>query len=423
MLWKKDSSLQVGFFLATREIRRNNPWATLLMISVMVLTLLNMLLFNGIFGGIIGEILGSYKTYHSSDIFITPVTSKNTIEQTNDILSTVNNLPTLKAASVRYTAPAVMEYGYQTKVKPSDVSETAAGTLVGIDPIAEDNVTNLSKKIVAGSFLSPEDADAIVVGSVLMEKYTSVFGQSENIGAGKLKTADIGSRVRLTVNGKQKEVIIKGVITTENTLTDFRIFMTEALARQLMGNTNLDANEIAIALKPQSSHEEAKSYIKSNLDNKNVQVQTAEETIPSSVDQQVGLFDAIGNMIGGIALVGGAITIFVVIYVNAITRRKFIGILKGIGISGRAIEISYVFQALFYAISGVIITSIILLGFLVPYFNLHPIELPIISIKLSISNSDVYIRAIFLIVTAVISGFIPAWLVAKQNTLNAILGR
>ena len=45
-------------------------------------------------------------------------------------------------------------------------------------------------------------------------------------------------------------------------------------------------------------------------------------------------------------------TIFIVIFINALTRRKFIGILKGVGINGKAIEMSYMFQSIFYALFG-----------------------------------------------------------------------
>jgi ABC-type lipoprotein release transport system permease subunit len=49
-------------------------------------------------------------------------------------------------------------------------------------------------------------------------------------------------------------------------------------------------------------------------------------------------------MFGSIGIVVSAITLFIVIFINAITRRKQIGILKGIGINSFAIEFSYLFQ-------------------------------------------------------------------------------
>ena len=423
MIWK-DKSLYVGFFLALREIKRSNPWTTGLIIFVMMLTFFNMLLLGGILGGIVSGLLGGYKTYYSSEVLITPSIQKSYIEKTGYVNGIIKNLPTFRAETLRYTAQATLEYRYQDKLRPSDVSDSTGGILVGIDPQAEDNVTNLSNLIVAGSYLNPSDNDSILIGSSLIQKYTTVRGQAGTIGTKILQTADVGSKVRLTVNGVQKEVYIKGVITSNNDTVDGRIYMVDTPTRKLIGRTSLNVNEIAIKLKPGASDVEAKNYIVKNLDgDHDVIVQTAKEAIPNGSQQIIQTFNLLGNMVAVIALIVGAITIFIVIYVNAITRRKFIGILKGIGISSRAIEISYVCQALLYAFSGIAIASILILGLLVPFFILHPINYPLGKGTLAITTSDVAVRAIILSITAFISGFIPAWLVTKQNTLDSILGR
>src|SRR5258707_15521570 len=96
-----------------------------------------------------------------------------------------------------------------------------------------------------------------------------------------------------------------------------------------------------------------------------------------------------GPRCGGIALMVSAVTIFIVIYVNAITRRKFIGILKGIGISAQAIEISYIFQALFYAFAGITLSTIGIMGLLKPYIDLHPFNFASINASLAIGIPDV----------------------------------
>ena len=420
----KDKSLSVGFFLATRDIKRSNPWTTGLIIFVLILTFFNMTLLNGIFIGLIQGMMGSYKLYYSSDVFITPAIEKNIIEETDTIKAVVKSLPTFSTQSSRYTAPATLEYEYQTKVKNSDISESAGGLLVGINPIAEESVTNLSKMIVAGTYLDPTDMESVIVGSSLIQKYTTAKSSTDSDGSKILKTADVGSRVRLTVNGTQKEVVIKGVVSTNNSTVDGRIYMTDVAMRGLLDRNSLNVNEIAVALLPGASDAEAKKYIYSNLTNgQEILVQTSEETIPSGSQQMINTFKLLGNMVAAIALFVGAITIFIVIYVNAISRRKFIGILKGIGVTSRAIELSYVFQSLFYAFSGIIIASMLLLGFIVPYFVINPIQYPVGTGSLAITTNDVLIRAIILTITAFISGFIPAWLVTKQNTLDAILGR
>lgn len=420
----KDNSLYVGFFLAVRDIRRNNPWTTILIIFVMSLTFLNMNLVGGVLIGIAHGVIDSYKQYYSSNVIITPTTHNNNILDTNTVIGVVKTLPSYEALSVRYTAPVLVEYGYQSKIRQTDSPESSIGVISGIDPVNEDKVTGLSKALVAGSYLNSYDVNEVLVGASLIQKYASLRGAVNNLGSKILKTPDVGSKVRITVNGIQQEVIIKGIISTVGTNIDNRVFMTDNMVRKLIGNNTLSANEIAITLKTGSSESEAKRFIENNLsDTSDIIVQTSREALPSGVADIIKTFTILGNIVGVIALIVGAVTIFIVIFVNAVTRRKYIGILKGIGISSRAIEISYIFQALFYAISGILLASFVVLWFLVPYFIAHPIVFPVAKGSLAITQTDLLLRGVVLTLTAFISGFIPAWLVTRQNTLDAILGR
>lgn len=423
MVWK-NNSLTVGSFLAYREIKRSNPWTTALIILVISLTFFNMLFLGGILVGFASAAIGTYPQYYSGDVFIIPTTNKTAIEDTSTILSVVHSLPTLKAVSVRETASGLLEYNYQNKLRATDLSESAAGTAAGIDPVAENNMSKLSGAMVAGSYLTPSDADDIIIGSNLIQKYATVRGAALAVGSKVLQTADVGSRVRLTINGVQKEFTIKGVFTTNSVFVDSRIYMTESTFREMTQNQNVSANEIAIRLSPGASTYLAKRFIIDNLPkNENVIVETSNEALPSSIFSIIQALGQLGHLVGGIALIVSAVTIFIVIYVNAITRRKFIGILKGIGISSQAIEISYIFQAIFYAVSGITISTIFILGLLKPYVDLHPFNFASINASLAIGVSDVFFNGIALLITSFISGFIPAWLVTKQNTLDAILGR
>src|SRR5579859_242383 len=414
----------VGFFLAVRDIKRSNPWTTLLIMLVIGLTFFNMLFIGGLLFGIADGLFGAYKLYYSGNILVVPATNKNDIPLANSVVSVAKNMPQFRAVSVRFVDPALLEYNYRNKVRLSDFAESANGQIVGIDPVAEDKTSHLSSVVVAGSYLSPHDADAILVGSTLMQKYATIRNAANTVGSRVLKNADIGSRVRLTVNGVQKEVVIKGVITTNVPTIDSRIYMVDSQLRALTNNTILSASEIAISLQPGASEKLAKDYLIKNLrSNSDIVVQTSDESLPAGIASELQVFTKLEDLIGGIAVIVSSVTIFIVIYVNAVTRRKFIGILKGIGISSVAIEISYVFQALFYAVFGTAIATVIIMGLLVPYYALHPFNIGGIPGTLAITMNDIAPRAIILTVASLISGFIPAWLVTKQNTLDAILGR
>jgi putative ABC transport system permease protein len=152
-------------------------------------------------------------------------------------------------------------------------------------------------------------------------------------------------------------------------------------------------------------------------------VQTAEEAFPKFLKDIKATFNILGVAISGIGLVVASITIFIVIFVNAITRRRFIGILKGIGIHQKAILYSYIIQALIYAFLGTAIGMLLVFFLIKPYFAAHPINFPFSDGILVATLSGTFIRAAVLMAATLIAGYIPARIVFKQNTLSAILGR
>lgn len=152
-------------------------------------------------------------------------------------------------------------------------------------------------------------------------------------------------------------------------------------------------------------------------------IQASEEAQPSFLKDIGVTFDILGNFLGAIGIVVASVTVFIVIFVNAITRRKFIGILKAIGITSLAIEISYIIQAVFYAFVGSAIGMIILYTFFEPYFLANPINFPFADGILYAPIEDSLMRMGVLVISSVVSGFIPARIVVNQKTLDAILGR
>ncbi len=157
--------------------------------------------------------------------------------------------------------------------------------------------------------------------------------------------------------------------------------------------------------------------------NTGVRVQTSSEAIPSFLRDIETTMGVLGNALSSIALVVASITIFIVIYINAVTKRKFIGIMKGIGISPLAVQFSYVYQALFYGFAGTGVGAALTFGLLRPFFDTHPINFPFSDGILVATASGAFQRGMILMVVTLFAGYIPATIIAKKNTLDSILGR
>ena len=411
--------ISIGSFLAYRQVKRSSWATTVLIIFVMTLTFLNLVVVSGILVGLIQGATEAVKKSYISDISVTTLNNKNDIENSPQILRTIQELPWVDSVTARYLTGGVIKANYKTKIKQTDTTDEVSTIISGIDPVAEKAVTNLPSFLVEGEYLKSDDSDKIIIGSMLLKKYFPV----ETAGFATLSDAKVGDKVRITIGQNTREMIIKGIVKTKVDDISRRVFMPEAQYRTLAGKNDYNVNEMAIKIKPGVTPELVRDAIKMTGADKYGKIQTFDEAKPKFLTDLINTFALLGNVVGSIGLVVASITIFIVIYINAITRRKFIGILKGIGIESSAIKTAYVMQAIFYAFIGTALGCLILFVFLKPYFDAHPIDFPFSDGILAVTVSGVLIRVGLLMVATIIAGYIPAQIVVKQNTLDAILGR
>lgn len=412
-------SLKVGFFLALRQIRRSSKATTALIIFVMTLTFLNLVVVRGVLVGLVEGINQVYKEVSTGDIFISNLPKKDYIENSQSVINIIDSLPWVTAYTPRYIESGRVEADYKIKIRETDKSNSAGGAVAGINPILEENTTHLSSKMVEGEFLSPNDSDYVVLGASLLKKYVPVdsasFSFLENVGP--------GTKVRVTVGQVTREFTVKGILKSKADEADMRVYMLDTTLRSLIGRTDYNVDEIAIKIQPGVDPYLVKEALIRSGVGETARVQTYEEGVPKFVQDIKNTFALLGNVVGSISLVVASITIFIVIFVNAITRRKYIGILKGIGIGSKAIEIAYVFQSVFYAALGIGIGLVILYGILVPFIAAHPIKFPFSDGILVAEYSATALRVVLLCLATVVAGYIPARIVVKKNTLDSILGR
>jgi lipoprotein-releasing system permease protein len=386
----------------------------------MILTFLNLVVVSGILVGLIQGAVDAVRTHYISDIIISTPANKTYIENSQAVIAVLKNNPNIEHYTARYLTGTTIEGSYKTRIKTTDKSDVASASLTGIDPVAEDQVTNIKKFIVEGSFINPGDYDQVVLGSYLLKKYMPVDSPGFAVLSGDIGP---GSKVRLTVGGIQHEVTVKGIVKSKIDEINMRVFMNDSQFRSLTGRNDFNVNEISIKLKNGIDPIQVKNALVLNGVSRVAKVQTFDEAEPKFIKDMIATFAILGDLISSIGLVVASITIFIVIFINAITRRKFIGILKGIGVSGQAIEISYVLQSFFYAITGSVIGLVIVYGFLMPFINTHPIDFPFSDGILVAPLSSTLFRILLLILATVIAGYIPARMIVQKNTLDSILGR
>lgn len=413
-------SLRVGWFLAVRQIRRSSVWTTLLIIFIMALTFLNLVVVSGILVGLPTGATLAYNHQYSGDIILKKLPTNDFIEQSERIEKSVRAFPEVTALSSRYVGKAIVEGNYKTAVGPGKNPERVNVSIAGIDPDDENRVTELGSRMLEGEMLREGEEGFILIGKNLLEQYS--LG-SALLSATTLKGIHPGSRVRVTVNGNSGEYTVKGVLGSKADQVSTRVFVTAPELRRLLTRDDRNVDEIAIRLSDTSRSTAVRDDLRRIGIDEFASVETSRESQGNFLDDIERTFVVLSSVIGGIGLLVASITVFIVIFINAVTRRKYIGIMKGIGISSFAIEISYVLQSVFYALIGSTIGLVIVYQFLEPYFIQHPIDFPFADGVLLVPYAGTFARAAILVLVTIIAGYFPARLIVSKNTLDSILGR
>jgi hypothetical protein len=109
------TTFRVGWLLAIRQIARSNIWTTLLVILIMALTFLNLVVVSGILVGLIEGAAQANRDKYTGDIFISTQNTESFIENSDQLLSTLESFPSVTSYTARYKAGATIEANYQNR--------------------------------------------------------------------------------------------------------------------------------------------------------------------------------------------------------------------------------------------------------------------------------------------------------------------
>lgn len=409
-----------------RNIKHSSKGTTGLIIFIMVLTFLNLVVVSGLLLGLITGSFEQFRESYSGEVIVTSAPKQDYIENSQELISFLENHPRVTAISPRRSS-SVQVLGTLTDLPQNGERANQVGIrLVGIDIPREEEVTGFSRFILHGEMLSEQEEGYALMGATFLKKY-SAFADANIPGLDLLTDVDVGTRVRVSITGKDggsvsKDFIIKGIVKSKVDEISTRMFIPDKELKRMMTVNKEQVQEIAIRTDKNYAPvlvNQIQDFMGDNL----ARVQTSDDAIPSFLRDIETTMGVLGNALSSIALVVASITVFIVVFINAITKRKFIGIMKGIGINPLVIELSYIFQALFYGIVGSAVGLLLTFAFLKPYFSAYPINFPFSDGILVATPAGALARVTILLVVTFIAGYIPAKLIVRKNTLDAILGR
>jgi putative ABC transport system permease protein len=406
------NDLKTTFFIAYKSIIKGNKSMAFLLVFILFLSFFNMLFISGILSGITYSQIQSLKNYLTADIAISPQelpVHKQFILNQNEVRAHIENMPGVIATTRHYLLAGSLVFDKDKNGQYKSVS----GAIIGFDPSAEKKVMTYDKLLIAGQFISDTDTDQIVLSSALAGGYGVV--SPNDLGGVK-----VGDKVSLTYsNGIMKTYTVKGIYN--DVMGIFETFISAKEAESVLSTYN-SASQILV--KTDDNYDTVVDYqSKIKKMYPALKVNNYNELIASFASFLQAL-DLISVVVGVISVIVAMITLFVLIYVNALNKRRQIGILKAIGIKQSIIINAYIMQSLFYTLCGVTLGSLLVFCVLQPLLIAHPIPLieGLMNLIVVYSPLVIIISIASFLVAGYLAGRIPAWLVAKQDILQAIWG-
>jgi putative ABC transport system permease protein len=402
----------VACWLSFKQVTRSNKKSVIMTIMVVALLFIDILFVSSMISGTIDTVDNQVIKYQIANVEIEP--SKESaiddyIKQADKKIADIESVPGVVGV--------VSHYKEATKItfdQNEDGHNVKDGSwyVYSVDPAKEPKVLDIKSHIVAGRYLEDGDRNKIVLGREISGGYNATL---EKRSLGDVK---VGENIYVYYsNGVVRKYEVVGIFVTKNTLADAQAYVTKDEMEDVLGQHDL-ADEIIVKTATTGDEDKYISRIKNvvgeNLDYYNWNDYLG--VLASSIDS----FEFIKFVFYVIGLVVSGASIFIIIYINLLNQRRQIGILRAIGMKSRIIITSYVLQAFFLGLLGIILGAISMRYVIYPYFVKHPFDLALGNVSLLIKNVDMLKTELSMLGVSLVAGFIPSLQITKKNILDSI---
>ena len=404
--------IRTAFFIAYKSIRRGSKSTLALLVFILSLSFFNMMFIPGVFSGLLNSIIGLEVNVATADIAISPQQNpvpKSYIEDERNVQARIRTIPGVIGTTRTYLSAASIAYDKNK----SGVYKNVSAQMIGIDPTDSKSTLSINKYLIAGQPLADSDTDKILLPAALAGGYA--LPVPTDLGG-----VHVGDKVNVVyANGIARTYTVKGIVKIVFGTALSNTYITSKEAESVLSISN-EGSQILVKTDlsrfPLSYYKQRISELEPTL-----KVQMYTELL-AAIQSILDAFTLIATIVSVISILVATVTIFVMIYINALNKRRQIGILKAIGIKERILVYSYIFQSLFYVLCGILMGLVIVFFIVTPLAARHPIQLPFGPLILSFSAKLIGEGIVAFLVAGFLAGLIPSRIVAKEDILKAIWG-
>ena len=411
-------NLKLALFLAFKSMFKGNKWALGLIVVVMAFSFVNLIFTSAVISGVMTTMDSQMINTVFSNVIVSPRQDRYYIERADEIEARIGRVEGVSETCSHLNSTGFIEYGWKEKALPWERVKSGNWNILGIDPRKEARVTTIGHNMIDGQYLDENDTSSIVLGVEVAGGQSSQTSNFLTLGGVK-----VGEKVRVSYpNGIQREYTVKGIFRAREMMqADHLAFVTHREMVSVLGRSEFANRASEILVKGGSNNIEENLSAELAAAGIDLEIRGWKE-YGGAYRSVISTFEIIGAIIGGTGLVVAAIVMFIVIYINVLSKKRQIGILRAIGIPGNAVLGSYLIQALAYAIMGITLGWLLIRLVLQPYFIFNPIDFPFGFLSLNIESARIVGSAIGLTAAAVLAGLIPSWAVMRESIIKTLWG-
>ncbi|OWY24864.1 ABC transporter permease [Sphingobacteriales bacterium UPWRP_1] len=400
------------FKLAWRNLWRNRSRTLITMASVffaVVLSVVTVALQQGVWENLIKNVVSFYTGYaqiHQSGYWEEQILD-NSFEPSDTLKQTVLQHPMVNAVSPRLESFALA----------SSEKITKGSLVIGIDPISENQITNLQSKMVRGNYLNPTDTAALMAEGLANKLQLNLNDTLILLGQGFHGATAAG------------KYAIKGIVKFGSPeLNDAAVYLPLAMAQELYSAPNR-LTSLVMGIADPTRLQKATADLQQQLGN-TYEVMSWKALMPEIVQHM--RTDTGGTYIT-IAVLYLLITfgIFGTLLMMVTERRFEFGMLMAIGMKRRMLMRVVLLESVFISIAGCIVGMLISIP-VVYYLKIHPLRFsgevaeayskfgfePVFP---TTTNPSVFIeQALLVLVIALVLSLYPLYKVKTLNEVEAM---
>ncbi|MFW6002470.1 MAG: ABC transporter permease [archaeon] len=396
--------MRTSIYLATKNITTHKKLFFLVVI-ILIFSFINLTFFTSLNNGIEKVTNEKLRDYSFGDLRIMPDEDDEFIKNTPEILKKLERIPEVKIASERIIVTGTA----------SDGTNSFFANILGVNINKELHRDSHHKVVARGDYISNGRPNHILLGQEVVgrldDKPTTIEFPPLDIG--------VGEELEMVYqNNVKKNYTVGGIYTADFWIPDFDLVLPIKETRDQFNLPETLSSEIILDIEEGTNKEELVKEIKNSGIDLEIEDSVKELAIADNILEATRVSTFLATLMGAFTTF---IVVFILIYININHNKKQLGILKATGIKGEDIVKSYVILSFAYAITGIILGMIALLG-IIFYLTNNPIYLPVGYVYPIVTHTEIILGTVIIVFSSVAGGIFASYKILRENIVDILRG-